>query len=88
MLVAAELEFDLTAASSLRLTSLYRRAGMARLRECDRCGQQYRGADADNAIRVASVEVGTNTKASRDLCQNCANELVKWLERIPAAGKD
>lgn len=54
---------------------------------CDRCKQQvdshlfiYRNSDFYRITRIHVAYKGEDTETAIDLCQNCAEKLIKWIE--------
>ena len=50
---------------------------MAEARKCDRCGKYYDPDTKHGWIRVRSV---INSVEDCDLCEDCCEQLSKWLE--------
>lgn len=52
---------------------------MSKARKCDRCGKFYDEYQADYHV---TMKKGAYNCKSLDLCPDCTNKLIKWLDKL------
>ena len=52
---------------------------MSKAKKCDRCGKFYDFFEADYHV---TKKKGTYNGKALDLCPDCTQKLIKWMEKI------